>query len=174
MKPAALFVFLTSVLLGGCSMLPSAGPMASEVVAGGQAGDQILFDVVPVDDRVVSTLLAQPKESFHARFENDAAPPDLKIAIGDTISVTIWESAAGGLFSEAPVQPFTGSRPATEPLGPESRPTAPGIGVPAPETPGGPNLPFDQFFGAPGTRPGTPSPAPRPGTSNPATAPFSA
>ena len=138
-----------------------------------QSEDQILFDVVPVDERVVSTLLAQPKESFHARFENNADPPELKIAIGDTISVTIWESAAGGLFSEAPAQPFTGSRPATEPLAPESRPTAPGTGVPPPETPGEPNVPFDQLFGAPGTRSGAPSPDRRPGASNPATAPFS-
>ncbi len=175
MKLGAHFGGLTILSLAGCSMLSSAGPpTAAAVVAPAQSEDQILFDVVPVDQRVVSTLLAQPKESFHARFEKDADPPELKIAIGDTISVTIWESAAGGLFSEAPVQPFTGSRPATEPLGPESRPTAPGIGVPAPETPGGPNLPFDQFFGAPGTRPGTPSPDQRPGASNPATAPFSA
>jgi len=168
MKPAALFVFLTSVLLGGCSMLPSAGPMASEVVAGGQAGDQILFDVVPVDDRVVSTLLAQPKESFHARFENDAAPPDLKIAIGDTISVTIWESAAGGLFSEAPPErSSTGSRPATEPLAPESPP-------PAPEPPGGSSPPFDQLFGIPNPRAGAPTPSPgRPDANNPPTGRFS-
>jgi polysaccharide export outer membrane protein len=175
MKLGAHFGGLTILSLAGCSMLSSAGPpTASAVVAPAQSEDQILFDVVPVDQRVVSTLLAQPKESFHARFEKDADPPELKIAIGDTISVTIWESAAGGLFGEAPVQPFTGSRPATEPLGPESRPTAPGTGVPAPETPGGPNLPFDQFFGAPGTRSGAPSPDQRPGASNPATAPFSA
>jgi polysaccharide export outer membrane protein len=175
MKLGAHFGGLTILSLAGCSMLSSAGPpTASAVVASAQSEDQILFDVVPVDQRVVSTLLAQPKESFHARFENDVDPPELKIAIGDTISVTIWESAAGGLFSEAPAQPFTGSRPATEPLAPESRPTAPGTRVPAPETPGGPNLPFDQFFGAPGTRSGAPSPDQRPGTSNPATAPFSA
>jgi len=175
MKLGAHFGGLTILSLAGCSMLSSAGPpTASAVVAPAQSEDQILFDVVPVDQRVVSTLLAQPKESFHARFEKDADPPELKIAIGDTISVTIWESAAGGLFGEAPVQPFTGSRPATEPLAPESRPTAPGTGVPAPETPGGPNLPFDQFFGAPGTRSGAPSPDQRPGASNPATAPFSA
>jgi polysaccharide export outer membrane protein len=175
MKLGAHFGGLTILSLAGCSMLSSAGPpTASAVVAPAQSEDQILFDVVPVDQRVVLTLLAQPKESFHARFEKDADPPELKIAIGDTISVTIWESAAGGLFSEAPVQPFTGSRPATEPLGPESRPTAPGIGVPAPETPGGPNLPFDQLFGAPGTRSEAPSPDRRPGTSNPAIAPFSA
>jgi polysaccharide export outer membrane protein len=124
------------------------------VAAAGQAGSEVLFDVVDVDDRVVSTLLAQPKESFRARFEKDDNPPELKIAVGDTVSVTIWESAVGGLFTEAPPPQLpTGSRTATEPLAPESpRPTtetAPGsipgidqlLGVPnqpasaAPETP---------------------------------------
>jgi polysaccharide export outer membrane protein len=168
MKLSAPFVCLTLLSLDGCSILPSAGPMASEVVAGGQAGDQILFDVVPVDDRVVSTLLAQPKESFHARFEKDADPPELKIAIGDTISVTIWESAAGGLFSEAPPErSFTGSRPAIEPLAPESRPV--------PEAPSGPNPSLDQPFGIPSPPTGTPTPSPgrRPDVSNPATGRFS-
>jgi protein involved in polysaccharide export with SLBB domain len=93
------------------------------VVEQGRAGGEILFDVVEVDDRVVSTLLAQPRESFQVRFKKDAQPPDVKIAVGDTISVLIWESAAGGLFSEAPAAKISpGSRPATEPLAPESRP----------------------------------------------------
>src|SRR5438132_10304611 len=153
-KPAVLFACLTALSAGGCSILPGTGPSASDVVAQGSTGAEVRFDVIEVDNRVVSSLLAQPKESLRARFEKDGSPPELRIAVGDTISVTIWESAAGGLFSEAPVQPFTGSRPATEPLGPESRPTAPGIGVPAAETPGGPKLPCDQVFGAPGTPPG--------------------
>src|SRR5262245_16743398 len=103
MKRAALFVHLIIPSLVGCAMLPSAGPpTASAVVTPERAEDQVLFDVVPVDDRVVSTLLARPKESFHNRFGNGAEPSELKIAIGDTISVTIWESSAGGLFSEAP------------------------------------------------------------------------
>jgi protein involved in polysaccharide export with SLBB domain len=93
------------------------------VVEQGRAGGEVLFDVVEVDDRVVSTLLAQPKESFQVRFKKDAQPPDLRIAVGDTLSVLIWESAAGGLFSESPPATLsTGSRPATEPLAPESRP----------------------------------------------------
>jgi polysaccharide biosynthesis/export protein len=170
---AALFVRLTTLTLAGCSMLPSAGPpSASAVVAPAQSEEQILFDVVPVDERVISTLLAQPKESFHARFDKHPDPPELKIAIGDTISVTIWESAAGGLFSEAPAPTFPGSRPTIEPLAPESRPGGPGTRVPAPETPGGSNLPFEQPFGVPSPRSGAPSPDRRPGTRNPATAPF--
>ncbi len=122
-------------------MFPSAGPVASEVVSAGQAETKVLFDIVEVDNRVVSTLLAQPKESFHARFEKGLQPPELKIAVGDTLSVTIWESAAGGLFSEAsPPQLPGGSRPGTEPLAPESpRPTT--------ETPTGPVPGLDQLFG---------------------------
>src|SRR5205814_4334211 len=135
MKLVDLFVGLTTLMLAGCSMLPSAGPpTASAVVAPAQSEDQILFDVVPVDERVISALLAQPKESLHARFGGHPGPPELKIAIGDTISVTIWEGAAGGLFSEAPAPSFPGSRPATEPLAPES-PRRPGARVPVPETP---------------------------------------
>src|SRR5208282_2602482 len=121
MRPFAFLVCLTTLSLGGCSILPSAGPTASEVVAAGQAGNEVLFDVVDVDNHVVSTLAAQPKESFHDRFEKDQHPPELKIAVGDTISLTIWESAVGGLFGAAPPQQLpTGSRPTTEPLAPES------------------------------------------------------
>ena len=149
MNLAALFACFTALWLGGCSILPSAGPTASEVTAAGQAGNEVLFDVVEVDNHVVSTLLAQPKESFHARFEKDGNPPELKIAAGDTVSVTIWESAAGGLFSEAPPAPQlpTGSRPGTEPLAPESpRPLV--------ETPAGPIPETDQLLGAPNQLPG--------------------
>jgi polysaccharide biosynthesis/export protein len=149
MNLAALFACFTALSLGGCSILPSAGPTASEVTAAGQAGNEVLFDVVEVDNHVVSTLLAQPKESFHARFEKDSNPPELKIAVGDTVSVTIWESAAGGLFSEAPPAPQlpTGSRPGTEPLAPESpRPPV--------ETPAGPIPETDQLLGAPNQLPG--------------------
>ncbi len=139
MKPHVFVTILIpmALSLGGCSFLPRAGPMASEVSEQGQSGGEILFDVVQVDDRVVHTLLAQPKESFKARFAKKAQPPELKIAIGDSVAVTIWESALGGLFSEAPPETsFTPSRPGTEPLAPESRP------VPSESSPLG-----DQRFG---------------------------
>src|SRR5439155_2093793 len=105
----------------------------------------------------------------HARFGRDADPPELKIAIGDTISVTIWESATGGLFSEPPPERSgTGSRSGTEPLAPESRMTPP-------EPPGGSSSPFAPLFGTPNPRLGSPTPSSgqRPGASNPATEPFS-
>ena len=139
MKPKVLLFYWVILAVAGCSWIPRAGPSTSDVLEQGQAGGEILFDVVQVDDRVVDTLLAQPKESFALRFRENAQPPEVKIAIGDTISVVIWESAAGGLFSEAPpaLAP-TGGRTATEPLAPESRPPAGGqpseVGAPNPLT----------------------------------------
>src|SRR6516165_7759247 len=154
MNLAALFACFTALSLGGCSIIPSAGPTASEVSDAGQAGNEVLFDVVEVDNHVVSTLLAQPKESFHARFEKDGNPPEIKIAVGDTVSVTIWESAAGGLFSEAPAPQLpTGSRPGIEPLAPESpRPPV--------ETPVGPIPETEQLLGARNQLPGAPPETP--------------
>ena len=170
MRPFAFLVCLTALSLGGCSILPSAGPTASEVVAAGQAGNEVLFDVVDVDNHVVSTLAAQPKESFHDRFEKDQHPPELKIAVGDTISLTIWESAVGGLFGAAPPQQLpTGSRPTTEPLAPESQ-------RPATEAPAGPIPGIGQPFGTPNQPPGAPAETPPPGqtpsTNTPQTVPL--
>jgi polysaccharide export outer membrane protein len=166
MKRAAYFACSITLSLGGCTTLPSTGPLESEVAAAGQAGNEVLFDVVDVDDRVVSTLLAQPKESFHARFESDGHPPELKIAVGDTISVTIWESAAGGLFSAAPAPQLpAGSRPTTEPLAPESpQPPTETPAQPRPEIDQllgpqhqPPSTPFETLFGAPNQMPGAPA-----------------
>ena len=121
MKPAVFFCCLIALSVGGCSWIPRAGPSTSDVLEQGQAGGEILFDVVQVDDRVVNALIAQPKERFALRFQKDAQPPEVKIAIGDTVSVLIWESAAGGLFSEAPPAPApTGGPSGIEPLAPES------------------------------------------------------
>jgi polysaccharide biosynthesis/export protein len=146
MKPVVLFAFLIALALGGCSWIPRAGPSTSEVREQGQSEGKVLYDVVEVDDRVVSTLLAQPKESFAARFGKDTQPPEIKIAIGDTVSVFIWESAAGGLFTEPLPTLLPGTKPQTEPLAPESQPPgerqnelpSPGQFLPLPSTDGTP------------------------------------
>src|ERR1700720_1794481 len=135
MKLLVFLFCLMALSAGGCSWIPRAGPSTSDVLEQGQAGGEILFDVVPVDDRVVNTLIAQPKERFALRFKKDVQPPEVKIAIGDTVSVLIWESAAGGLFSETPPAPAPiGGRSGIEPLAPESRPPAGEFGIPRPPT----------------------------------------
>src|SRR5271157_2648795 len=150
MKLPPLLACLIVLSLGGCSLLPSAGPIAADVVGQGQEeGGEILFDLVDVDSRVVSALLAQPKESFQARFKKDGGPAEIRIAVGDTVSVSIWESAAGGLFTEAPPAPsVAGSRSATEPLEEPTPPTGrQGQTPPSGRQPSGISPPTEAFPG---------------------------
>jgi polysaccharide export outer membrane protein len=160
MKLLVLLGCLVTMSLGGCSGLSGVGPSASEVGEQAQADGEILFDVVAVDDRVVSALRAQPAESFHARFKGSAEPPDIPIAPGDTLSITIWEGAGGGLFSDAsPGASSTGLRSTTEPLAPESRPSTGerpgGFGTPNEANP----LPPTSTAPRSGSRPPTSGPA---------------
>lgn len=76
--------------------------MREDVVAqAGTPNGQIAFDVVKVDDAVLTVLLDRPQPLFHQRFKKYVPPPELKIAVGDTVSVIIWESAANGLFGNS-------------------------------------------------------------------------
>ncbi len=93
MKRAILYLSLVVLLLAACS-----GPSREDVIAQARPDGQIAFDVVKIDDAVLTTVLAQSPPAFQERFRKYLPPPDLKIAIGDTVSVVIWESAANGLF----------------------------------------------------------------------------
>ena len=116
MKFVPTFACLVGVALAGCGYLPTAGPTAGEVVDQGVQDNQTRYDVVDVNASVVATLLAQPAESFQRRFGKNGKPPAPKIGIGDTISVSIWEAAGGGLFGASPTDHVTaGSRSVTIP-----------------------------------------------------------
>jgi polysaccharide biosynthesis/export protein len=99
MKVPILVVCLGGILLAGCATLPTSGPTVSQVFDQAVTDGQRHFDLVEVDNHVVATLLAQPTESFRTRFQKYGKPPGPTIGIGDTVSVSIWEAAGGGLFS---------------------------------------------------------------------------
>jgi polysaccharide export outer membrane protein len=107
---------LASVIVAGCSALPTAGPTASDV-KGQEVKDNLArFDLVSIDDNVVTTLLALPAESFHVRFKKYGRPPQPKIGVGDSVVVSIWEAAGGGLFGASPTDHVSaGSRSVTIP-----------------------------------------------------------
>jgi polysaccharide export outer membrane protein len=95
----ALAFFL---LLAACSTIPSTGPLRHQLEDQATGGDgQRGFDVVNIDDRVVNTLAAEPAVPFHARFKKYAPPPELPMAVGDVVSVTIWESTENGLYGRS-------------------------------------------------------------------------
>jgi polysaccharide export outer membrane protein len=91
---------LLGVALAGCTYLPTAGPTTGDVIDQGTKDKMTRFNVIDVDDSVVATLLAQPVESFKARFKRYGRPPEPKIGIGDMLSVSIWEASGGGLFGQ--------------------------------------------------------------------------
>jgi polysaccharide export outer membrane protein len=99
MKVPIPVVCLAGILLAGCATLPTAGPTVSQVFDQAVTDGQRHFDLVEVDNHVVTTLLAQPTESFRTRFQKYGKPRGPTIGIGDTVSVAIWEAAGGGLFS---------------------------------------------------------------------------
>jgi len=116
MKFALLLAFLTGTTLAGCSTLPTSGPTAGQVVDQAVKDEQARFDVVDVDDKVVAALLARRTESFRKRFQKYGKPPAPKIGIGDTVTVTIWEAAGGGLFGSSSIAGVSpGSRSVTIP-----------------------------------------------------------
>ena len=74
------------------------------------------FALVDIDDNVVTVQTAAPPESFSARFKKYGRPPQPKIGVGDTVVVSIWEAAGGGLFGTSPTDNVSpGSRNVTIP-----------------------------------------------------------
>lgn len=100
-------VFLVGWLaigLVGCGSLPRAGPTTGQIIDEAAQPTQALFDIIAVDPHVVSILQSQPAPSFETRFEAENHPPRLTIRVGDTLSVSLWEAAGGGMFGAAPAQ----------------------------------------------------------------------
>jgi polysaccharide biosynthesis/export protein len=88
-------------LVADCAALPSAGPTVHELLGQAVENNRTRFDIVDVDGNVLATILGQQHESFAERFKKYGKPPASRIGIGDAVSVTIWEAAAGGLFGAA-------------------------------------------------------------------------
>lgn len=103
---------LTAVLLAaalsstGCSIMPMSGPedhvIKSEITRSGPD-----YGLVKLDATVVDILKEYGPGALAGSFPDRRPPPTIKFGIGDVVSVTIFEAAAGGLFipAEAGVRP---------------------------------------------------------------------
>ncbi|WP_228747925.1 polysaccharide biosynthesis/export family protein [Bradyrhizobium sp. BR 10289] len=90
----------------GCSLMPSSGPedhvIKSEIT---QAGPD--YGLVKLTAPVVDILKEYGPGAIAGSFPDNRPPASIKFGIGDVVSVTIFEAAAGGLFipAEAGVRP---------------------------------------------------------------------
>src|SRR5271156_1278866 len=94
------------VLLAGCGLLPSSGPN-SAAVKNNLTWNGPAYGLVRLTPAVIKTLEENGPRTLSAVFGDHRPPPEIKFGIGDVVSVTIFEAAAGGLFipAEAGVRP---------------------------------------------------------------------
>jgi polysaccharide export outer membrane protein len=102
-----LAVVAGTVFLTGCvGLMPVAGPNAIDIVAQQpSAGPQ--YGLVKLSPEVINILDEYGPQTLTGVFGDRRPPPEIKFGIGDVVSVTIFEAAAGGLFipAEAGVRP---------------------------------------------------------------------
>jgi len=96
------------IALSGCTnpMMPAAGPQSWDVRAHTQDADSLPYALVNVTPQVMA-VLASYEPGFAGMFTDSRPPQEIKFGIGDIVSVTVFEAAAGGLFipSQAGVRP---------------------------------------------------------------------
>lgn len=100
MRLSLWFVGLVCAGLGGCSALPSSGPSASAVLEEKEAAVEARYAVVEVDEKVVGVLRGRAADATLSGFGGyRGGAADTRVGVGDTVSLTIWEAGAGGLFA---------------------------------------------------------------------------
>ncbi len=90
----------------GCSTLPTVGPASAYVLTGQLDPESLPYHLVRVTPEV-ERILARNSTRIGQVFTDRRGPTDIRFGIGDVVSVTVFESAAGGLFIplEAGVRP---------------------------------------------------------------------
>lgn len=97
---SVLAVLVGALWLNGCSSLPSQGPSAAKVESDAKAPNGAAnFLITDLNERNVAILERRSPPSFRSKFGDYRPAPSQVIGVGDAITVTVWEAAAGGLFS---------------------------------------------------------------------------
>lgn len=98
---------LSSLMLstGGCAFFPSTGPEPADIAS--QQSATIPYALIKLTPEVLDALSAFEPKGLAGTFTDRRPASNIKFGIGDILSVTIFEAAAGGLFIplEAGVRP---------------------------------------------------------------------
>lgn len=101
------WIFCVAVL-SGCAGLPTTGPAPNAIFNNSEANDPgnlpyAVISLAPETIDILATYAPQLRNTFPDR----QPPKEIKFGVGDVVSVTIFEAAAGGLFIpiEAGVRP---------------------------------------------------------------------
>jgi len=100
-----VFAVLTfgTILLGGCSSIPTSGPSSSQINNVGAAANPAGIQIVDVTDDVARKLFAERRVGdFSATLGNNTSFQQ-QLGVGDTIEVSIWEAPPATLFGAAQI-----------------------------------------------------------------------
>jgi len=87
----------TMLLLGACTVTPTSGPASYDIREGQADPKSLPYAYVEVTPRVVD-ILATNTPRLSTAFKDRGGPSVIRFGIGDIVTVTLFESAAGGLF----------------------------------------------------------------------------
>lgn len=94
--------------LAGCSVLPASGPSTNAVLDEGmkERTNSARYTVVSVSDDVLAVLSQRRPDATLVSFGgHPGRSADTRVGIGDSVTLTIWEAGAGGLFSASQTLP---------------------------------------------------------------------
>src|SRR5215471_4447115 len=109
MRRCITAIFGILALVGaGCSIMPTTGPEIGEIYRGGDTDDptRLPYALVKITPQVIDTLTSYAPR-IGTVFPDRRPPREITFGIGDSVSVSIFEAAAGGLYIpiEAGVRP---------------------------------------------------------------------
>lgn len=98
---------VSALVVSGCAMLPASGPDQTVVRTGQVDPTSVNYALVKITPEVIRVLAEAGLRGLAGAFHDRRPPPEIRFGIGDVVSVTIFEAAAGGLFIpiEAGVRP---------------------------------------------------------------------
>ena len=107
----ALAAFAPLLCLSGC-FIPTTGPAPVDIhlEAAEHHGDPpttVDYALIPLTRQTIEVLAVNEPKGFAGTIRNRKPPSAIRFGVGDVLSVSIFESAAGGLFipSEAGIRP---------------------------------------------------------------------
>ena len=103
----SLICLFTLALLGagGCSFFPVAGPTSRDIDS--ETSQTVPYALIKLTPETIDILAAHEPKGLAGAFTDRRPSANITFGIGDVVSVTIFEAAAGGLFIplEAGVRP---------------------------------------------------------------------
>ncbi|WGJ13982.1 polysaccharide export protein [Methylocapsa sp. D3K7] len=90
---------------GGCSFFPVSGPSSADIESG--YSETVPYHLIKLTSETIDTLAAHEPKGLAGAFTDRRPSQKIVFGVGDVISTTIFEAAAGGLFIplEAGVRP---------------------------------------------------------------------